>query len=484
MAIGVIAALLPTVPAPASAQPLAAAVLPASRSVQVGTAATVFASVINAGTVSATGCTIAVITSIPASFRYFTTNPTTNAVIGGPNPTVTIGPGTFQTFLLEFTPTGPFGPTDVQLRFDCGNTDPAPITSGLNTVLLSASTTPVPDIVALAATLSNDGIVTLNSVGVFAVASVNVGATGTLTASAAAATAGLPVSFTLCRTNPNTAACLQPPTASVTTTIASNETPTFSIFVNGSAFIPFLPGVNRVVLRFRDSGNTTRGSTSVAVRSGSLSGNWRVTVRGTAHFDTGEVEPLVPATLEGRVTQQNSALSGTLLADNIRDIVGILPPGCSLTCPTPGTCILNCTGLLSCTLSCTPATANCAERFDLIGTGTESSTLAFEVHGGGLVQGSCSGQASGTLFVQDTTTITLSGSPITLTGTHSGRVDRSCGGTGDFAGAVECPDFSFSGTFDQSIQTPPGSVAAGEGERTSGRLWGAITRALQRLVSP
>ena len=56
-------------------------------------------------------------------------------------------------------------PTDVQLNFDCTNTDLAPVNVGLNTLLLSASTSPVPDIVALAATLTNDGIVNIPGAG-------------------------------------------------------------------------------------------------------------------------------------------------------------------------------------------------------------------------------------------------------------------------------------------------------------------------------
>jgi hypothetical protein len=46
---------------------------------------------------------------------------------------------------------------------------------GLNTVLLSASANPVPDIVALGATLSGDGIVNIPGVagiGAFAVATI------------------------------------------------------------------------------------------------------------------------------------------------------------------------------------------------------------------------------------------------------------------------------------------------------------------------
>ena len=158
-----------------------AAVLPSSRSVQVGVAAAAFATVINAGQAMATGCSIAPLTSVPASFIYQTTDPATNQVIGSPNTPVNIAAGAAQSFVFAMTPTGPIAPTDVQFSFDCAETDPAPINVGLNTFLLSASDTPVPDIVALAVTLSNDGIVNIpgtNGTGAFAVATVNVGASG------------------------------------------------------------------------------------------------------------------------------------------------------------------------------------------------------------------------------------------------------------------------------------------------------------------
>jgi hypothetical protein len=71
-------------------------------------------------------------------------------------------------------------------------------------LLLSASNTPVPDIVALAATITNNGIVNVPGTmgtGAFAVATVNVGASGNITASADTGSATLPVNITLCQTN-------------------------------------------------------------------------------------------------------------------------------------------------------------------------------------------------------------------------------------------------------------------------------------------
>src|SRR5262249_55869185 len=131
-------------------------------------------------------------------------------------------------------------------------------------------TTPIPDIVALAATLNNDGIVTLSGpagTGVFSVATVNVGARGTITAAADLGGARLPVSIKLCGANPTNGACLASPASSVTTQINTNTTPTFGVFVTASGPVAFDPARNRIVVRFLDSGGVTRGATSVAVRT-------------------------------------------------------------------------------------------------------------------------------------------------------------------------------------------------------------------------
>ena len=108
----------------------------------------------------------------------------------------------------------------------------------------------------------------LNSTGVFAVATVNVGSTGTITATADTGSASLPLVITLCETNPSTGVCLAPPGSSVTTVMAANATQTFAVFVTNTGPVPFDPANNRIFVRFRDGGSVTRGSTSVAVQIG------------------------------------------------------------------------------------------------------------------------------------------------------------------------------------------------------------------------
>jgi hypothetical protein len=249
---------------------LAAAVLPSSRSVQVGTPATAFATIINVGAGTATSCSLSPLTSLPATFTFQTTHPATNQVTGTPNSSVDIGAYAAQSFVFALTPTAPIALTDVQLSFDCANSNPAPMTSGLNTLLFSASATPIPDMVALAATLTNDGIVNIpgaTGIGVFSVATVNVGATGVITISADTGGATPTVNVSLCATNPSTGLCISSIGSSVTTQIDANETPTFGIFVTGMGNVSFDPAANRIFVRFKDADGVTRGSTSVAVRT-------------------------------------------------------------------------------------------------------------------------------------------------------------------------------------------------------------------------
>jgi virginiamycin B lyase len=249
---------------------LYAAVLPLSRSVEVGgVPATAFATILNAGPGKASTCTIAPTTVIPASFVFQTTDPKTNALTGTANTPADIPAGAGQSFVIAFTPNAAFAPTNVAFTFGCANANPAASVSGIDTLVLSASSGPVPDIVALAAS-GDPGYVDIpgaKGTGAFAVATVNLGAGGQISVTADTGVANVPVTLTLCQTNPSTGACLASPTPNVVTTIAANAMPTFAIFAAGSAAVPDLPALNRVFVRFTDAGGALRGETSVAVRT-------------------------------------------------------------------------------------------------------------------------------------------------------------------------------------------------------------------------
>lgn len=127
--------------ASALAAGLVAAVLPSSRSVQVGNTATAFATIINGSGQTGNGCKIAPTTSVPAAFS---SSPTSATIVSGGA----------QNYTISFTPSAAFSSTEVQFAFTCnGGLSATPIT-GVNSFLFSASNTPVSDIVAIAATVT------------------------------------------------------------------------------------------------------------------------------------------------------------------------------------------------------------------------------------------------------------------------------------------------------------------------------------------
>ena len=249
---------------------IAAAVLPLSRSAQIDRTVTAFATILNANTVAATNCSIAPITPFFAGFYFYATDPTTNAITGERNAPVNIPPGGGASFVFALTPHEVTDSLDIKLRFDCDNTEPATVFTGINTLLLSAANVPPPDIVALAATGTGDGVLRIPDIanpGAFAVASVNVGASGSLTVDAVSSVAG--VNLSLCETNPSTGVCINPtsPALTVDATINANATPTFSIFATAQQAVPLAAAASRITVRFKDAGGVVRGATGVAIEA-------------------------------------------------------------------------------------------------------------------------------------------------------------------------------------------------------------------------
>jgi len=189
-------------------------------------------------------------------------------VIGGANVPVNIAAGAAACYVLSITPTAPFDPTEVAFTYQGSNTPPVPTLVAINTLLMSASTSPVPDLVALAATVTNDGIVHVpGSLGAaaFAVATSNLGIGASITVSATTGSTALPLSLSVCETNPILGTCVAPPSLTVSLFIATGATPTFGIFVTANGAIPLDAAANRVYVLFSEAGGTVRGRTSVAV---------------------------------------------------------------------------------------------------------------------------------------------------------------------------------------------------------------------------
>jgi hypothetical protein len=205
----------------------------------------------------------------PGVFQYQTTD-SNNDLTGSVNAPVDIPNNAIQNFVFAFTSSQTLSGAEIALVFDCENTAPAQTAVGVNTFLLSASNSPSPDLVAIGETPSHDGIVRIPSTSgtsFFVAAAINIGAAGTITATADDGGRGLPLSMTICQTNPSTGQCLSPPAASTTTTVASNQTVTYSVFVQASGNVAFDPALNRLFLRLKE-GAATRGATHNAVCTG------------------------------------------------------------------------------------------------------------------------------------------------------------------------------------------------------------------------
>lgn len=244
---------------------LNAAVLPYARAVQVNDTASAFGTVINNGTATANGCSVSLPAGIPAAFSYQTTN-ASNVLVGSPNTPVDIPAGGAQSFVFGIKPTASLFSTEIGLVFDCANSNPAPSYTGLNTLILTASPTPPPDLVAIGATPSNDGVVRLNSptaTGFFATAAVNIGSGGTVTASADDGGNGLPVALQLCETDSagEWITCGN----NLVRSVSADQTVYYTVFVTGTGQpISFDPANKRLFLRFSANGQTV-GATNVAV---------------------------------------------------------------------------------------------------------------------------------------------------------------------------------------------------------------------------
>ena len=253
---------------PAAAAPFSA-VLPSSRSVPVGTTATAFATILNAESVAATGCSIALSTAVDSSFSYQTTDPATNEVTGTPDTPVDIPANGAQSFVISMVPNSDFAAATVEFDFTC-STGTAVSSPGINTLLLSGNDTPTADVVAVAATLTNDGITVIPRDGVFglmSLATTNVGVDATITAQPVDL-AGVDGFILICETDQDTADCIEDPAPSSTGLLAQDGTRTYSVFVNANTRLFLDATNNRLAVEFIDEFGNVRGATSIAIEGG------------------------------------------------------------------------------------------------------------------------------------------------------------------------------------------------------------------------
>lgn len=256
--------------APAATPVTLASVLPSARSIARGTTATAFATMINTGAVPATACSLSAPPGFPANFSYQTTN-AANVPIGTPDTPVNIAAGKSQGFLFTVTPLVDLNSSELAIVFDCTNTPTTITVPGVNTLILSASSTPSPDLlISIVTTPSGTGIINIpgnTSSMAFGTATVNIGAAGTIIASIDDNGRDLAFTATLCVTSPKTGVCTNPATPTATFPLAANGSATIAVFVTGKGTVPFDPGANRIFLRFKTADGVTRGATSVVVRT-------------------------------------------------------------------------------------------------------------------------------------------------------------------------------------------------------------------------
>jgi streptogramin lyase len=257
--------------APSIPSELVAAVAPGSRSVEVGTTATVFADMINIAPTALNNCQIALPSNAPAglSITYQTTNSMTNIPDGTPNAPVTIPGGDgLATFILSFQATTPVSAPGLGLQFECDGSTPATTIPGVNTVDLDFSATPVPDIIVVVASLTGSTVeLPVNGPGAFAVSSLDLGIAAPITVSVDTGGATLPLALALCQTNPATGQCLGTPALSTTLTYPAQGSASFSVFLQSSGAIALNPAVSRVFVRFKDANGVLHGSASLAVQT-------------------------------------------------------------------------------------------------------------------------------------------------------------------------------------------------------------------------
>jgi hypothetical protein len=238
------------------------AVLPTSRSVQVGTTATVFNTVLNGGSATAAGVTLSMANPPAGTFAYQESNCATNVLVGAMNPTLDIPAGGARCYVLFFTPSAPFAATDVHIRAQATNAPATTLITGINTWTLRATSSAGLDIIALTTTTDLHKV-SCNGTLAFAVALANVGAaTSPITVTADNGSIGLPLSILVQETDPATGIVIGD---NLLDNVGPGQTRTVVVWVTFNGCVNFDPAANRIFIRFRDGSNNLVGSTSTAV---------------------------------------------------------------------------------------------------------------------------------------------------------------------------------------------------------------------------
>ncbi|HAQ35011.1 MAG TPA: hypothetical protein DCQ53_06600 [Alphaproteobacteria bacterium] len=244
---------------------LRTAILPTSRSVAGGEAATAFMTVLNPTGVTGTNCRIRhhEAEAGNASFAFTETDPATNSVTGETNAAFDLPPASARSFVIAYTPdsSGHF----ITPLASCDNLPINDVTVGLNTLRTAREFGGNGQLVALAATIGSTGYVSVpeGRRGVFSVATINLGSAANLTVQAVSLDPDLPASGEVCQTDAS-GVCMATPSSSLVVDIGPGETPTFGVFVRTQYPTPFAPR-RRFEFQMLSRG-AVAASTSVAIR--------------------------------------------------------------------------------------------------------------------------------------------------------------------------------------------------------------------------
>ncbi|WP_165784335.1 S8 family serine peptidase [Zhengella mangrovi] len=250
-----------------------AAVLPTARATQSGTPVTAFATIVNSSENAASSCSIGLPTPISGTSFFYQTTDSANAPIGKANTPVGIAAGGSQGFYFALSPTAAAS-SNIPLVFDCANALPASTIYGVNTFQYTASSTPIADMVAIAATVGNTGYISIpgaSGQAAASVAAVNIGATQTITASVTGQAIGgtdpgMPATLSICRAN-SSGVCQTAFEASTSFTAIAGETYYFVVLAQGNGSVYDNPASNRAHIYFRNTSSQVVGATSVAIRT-------------------------------------------------------------------------------------------------------------------------------------------------------------------------------------------------------------------------
>ncbi|MFA4956990.1 MAG: NosD domain-containing protein [Candidatus Methanoperedens sp.] len=235
------------------------AITPNSRNAQVGTPVTLFLSVINYGTATATGVSIVQASSLPATVSYQQWNST--AFTGSANTPVDMPADSTANFVITINATSAFDSSSMTFNVS-GTNVAAALISAVNTLTNSASVTPSADVIMMSTSLNVSTVV--NTPTVFAVATSNVGG-----ASATDANLILDIPSTITgmvyqlnETYPANGTIKGPATG---LTIGIGAQPTFAVFLIPTQPIAYDPANNRITIKLADGSGKVIGAQSVAV---------------------------------------------------------------------------------------------------------------------------------------------------------------------------------------------------------------------------